>query len=196
MAGQLEPDADFRLIHIEARGLGDIGRRTRDSREYTVNEARWLAVWATIGLHLSGDAIANAKRSPALHNGETDPRAPRGDFFSHQSCQVGHRAAEFATEQPKQRPLLLGRGAIIDVADRASPSLEDIAWNIDRDAKIESRDIDAVDFASLDAIGQGAPASAMVRVLSDPAWAKRLAIADLKKIALETVRHGSFPCGS
>ena len=85
--------------------------------------------------------------------------------------------------------LLCRRGAVVDIADDAEIALQRIAGNEGRHAHDEARDIDALDLALDDAIGERAAAGAVVGILADPAGAEDVAIADLQQIALEPISH-------
>ena len=112
------------------------------------------------------------------------------DLLADQGGELCQRAAMLAPEGREQRLLLGRRSPVVDIADDAEIALQRIAGNEGGHAHDEARDVDALDLALDDAIGQRAPAGAVVGILADPAGAEDVAIADLQQVAFEPISHG------
>src|SRR5215472_13273748 len=193
LALDLELDADLRLHHAEMRGLGHIGRGSGNRREDAFHQPRGLAGGAEIGLHHRRGVLAHHQGALAMRDIEGELGAPHADLLAHEIRNLLQRAAELAAEGVEQRLLLRGRSAVIDIAQDGEIALQHVAGDEGGDPEDEPRDVEAVDLAFFDAIGERAAAGAVIRILADPAGAEDVAVADLEEVAFEPIPHLASP---
>ena len=72
-------------------------------------------------------------------------------------------------------------------------TLQRVAGNKDVDRKCQPGNVEPIDRAAVEMVGEGGLTRSVVRLLADPAGAKHIAIANLKDAPFQLVAHQLLP---
>ena len=136
-------------------------------------------------------AVADADKSAAAPHIETDWSTLDRDHFADQFGDIRDWAARLAGIDLEDRRLLLRRGALVDIDGDAPVALQDVAGKMrdNRDRRV--RDLDPVDGALVEMVGDDGVARSIVGIFPDPAGAENAAVADFQQSPFKMIRHGS-----
>ena len=124
----------------ELARLARVDGRARDRAEDRLGERGRVAGRADERRHLGLDDLPDREPALAAVDGEGDRGALDRDDLADQPGEIGDRAAELPGEQPEQRALLLGGGALVDEHD-GLPGLrdEDVLGDVGGDGHASGR---------------------------------------------------------
>src|SRR5581483_7135001 len=106
--------------------------------------------------------------------------------------QFRDRAPELAAVQIDERLVLRVGGPLVEIQRDAEIAVEHVAGNVRDNRDGAAADIETVDRALVEAVGEHRIAGAVIRILADPARAQHAAIAYFEQPAFQMVRHSSL----
>jgi hypothetical protein len=112
---------------------------------------------------------------------------------SDQRGQIRDGPALLAGEHAEERCLLLLAGALVDIELSPPVALQRIAGDEYVDRKCQSGNVEPIDRAAVEMIGEGGLARSVVRLFADPARAKHIAVANLEDAPFQLIGHDLLP---